>query len=119
MPTPSQFPVKPTPLAQRLAARVRELRTDAQISVTELALASALPPYVITQIEDEKGDAVGIQAIARLAKAFDVPPEALVAESLERCDFFRRLSELGPLQQAACVDAVKQITNGARQAAHP
>jgi transcriptional regulator with XRE-family HTH domain len=63
----------PEPFAQQVGARIRELRYERNMSLAQLADASALSKGHLSSIEHGLA-AITVQTISRLAVGFDVPP---------------------------------------------
>jgi len=68
----------PDPFAQQVGARIRELRLERNMSLADLADASALSKGHLSSVEHGLA-AITIQTIERLAQGFELPPLYLLA----------------------------------------
>jgi transcriptional regulator with XRE-family HTH domain len=72
----------PEPFAQKVGARIRELRLERGMSLAALADASALSKGHLSSVEHGLA-AITIGTIARLAEGFGVPPMYLLTFAKE------------------------------------
>jgi transcriptional regulator with XRE-family HTH domain len=72
----------PDPFATQVGARIRELRLERNMSLADLADASALSKGHLSSVEHGLA-AITIQTIERLAQGFDLPPLYILAFASE------------------------------------
>ncbi|HRI66288.1 MAG TPA: helix-turn-helix domain-containing protein [Polyangium sp.] len=81
----------PDPYAQQVGARIRELRLERNMSLANLAEASALSKGHLSSVEHGLA-AITIGTIQRLAQGFDLPPLYILAFAAE--DEYAKIVEL-------------------------
>ncbi len=81
----------PDPYAQQVGARIRELRLERNMSLANLAEASALSKGHLSSVEHGLA-AITTGTIQRLAQGFDLPPLYILAFAAE--DEYAKIVEL-------------------------
>lgn len=99
-------------LSERIATRVRDLRTERGWSQPELARRSTLSNAMVSMVE--RGERTpSLEALAALANALDVDPAVLLTEddtAAMRADARRLAEELAELKlPRADIEAIRRI----------
>jgi transcriptional regulator with XRE-family HTH domain len=106
---------EPDPHTAKLGARLRELRTERQMSLNELADASEVSKGHLSSIEHGLA-AITVQTISRLARGLGLPPLYLLASPTD--DERDQIAELvRKLPAHEIVKLRKDLTKAAKEAA--
>lgn len=69
--------LRPTPIADAIAARVRKMRRDREWSQADLAIKAGLTRDQIVNFETRRKRAISVDEMASIATAFECQPSAL------------------------------------------
>jgi len=106
---------EPDPQTARLGARLRELRTERNMSMSDLAEASDVSKGHLSSIEYGLAS-ITVQTISRLAKGLGLPPlYLLVSPTDDDRDYIAELVRKLPANEI--VKLRKELTKSAKEAA--